>query len=148
MRIKVISDRCVGCRSCEMACAAAHSPDATKGRTMMLPRIQVKHGLVRRGNVEEMKPFVVTCHHCAKPRCLDACISGAIFIDPSGKMFYDPTKCVGCWMCIMICPFGAISRDVKGKKIIKCDLCAHRSEPACVTACKVRALELDPGRKR
>jgi carbon-monoxide dehydrogenase iron sulfur subunit len=147
MRIKVILDRCVGCRSCEMACASSHSTEATKGRTRVQPRIRVQHGQVRRGGVGGSRPYVVTCRHCAKPRCLDACISGAIYIDPSGKVLYDPDRCVGCWMCIMVCPFGAIHRDVKAKRIIKCDLCAHRSAPACVSACKVGALELDPGRK-
>jgi carbon-monoxide dehydrogenase iron sulfur subunit len=147
MRIKVISDRCLGCRSCEMACSSSHSPGGIRGRTTVPPRIWVHPGQVRGGHVEGSKPYIVTCHHCAKPKCLDACISGAIFSDPSGKVLYDQDKCVGCWKCITVCPFGAIDRDVKAKKIIRCDLCAQRSEPACVVACKVGALVLDPGRK-
>lgn len=147
MRIKVVSDRCMGCRSCEMACASNHTLEATRGRINGSPRIWVRHGQVRRGGNEGSKPIVVTCHHCAKPRCLDACISGAIYVDPSGRVLYDQGRCTGCWKCVTACPFGAIGRDDKAARILKCDLCSQLSEPACVAACNVGALELDLGRK-
>jgi carbon-monoxide dehydrogenase iron sulfur subunit len=44
-------------------------------------------------------------------------------------------------MCIMVCPFGAIRRDLRGRKIAsKCDLCAGEAAPACVQNCPNEAL--------
>jgi len=52
-------------------------------------------------------------------------------------------KCVGCWMCIMACPFGVISPKKNGsqKTAVKCDLCKGRKNGlACVEACPNGAL--------
>jgi carbon-monoxide dehydrogenase iron sulfur subunit len=59
----------------------------------------------------------------------------------TGAVECDEGKCVGCWMCIMVCPFGVISRDVhEGKIASKCDLCIGEGEPACVKNCPNEAL--------
>jgi anaerobic carbon-monoxide dehydrogenase iron sulfur subunit len=146
MKVKVRIDRCIGCKSCEMACARRHSDGSPLG---VAPRIRVKHGQVVRagGEAGANRPYVITCRHCANAKCVTACIAGAIYQDDKGRVMYDRAKCVGCWMCIMICPFGAIHRDLKEKKVAKCDLCDGREVPACVEACKVGALEIDMGRK-
>lgn len=145
MKVKVRADRCIGCKSCEMACAGSHTEGSRLG---VAPRIRVKHGQVmRKGGVRGAnRPYVVTCRHCSKPKCVTACIAGAIHQDEDGRVNYDREKCVGCWMCIMVCPFGAIHRDLNAKKVAKCDLCDGRERPACVEACKVGALEIDTGR--
>ena len=52
----------------------------------------------------------------------------------------DPEKCVGCWMCIMVCPIGAIYRDSEDKAAVKCDLCEGKEIPACVLSCPTNAL--------
>jgi len=147
MKVKVRIDRCIGCKSCEMACAKSHSDGSPLG---VAPRLRVKHGqVIRSGDVRVAnRPHVITCRHCAKPKCAAACIAGAIYQDEDGRVLYDRDKCVGCWMCIMVCPFGAIHRDLKAKKVAKCDLCDGRKVPACVEACKVDALEIDMGRER
>ena len=142
MKVKVREDRCIGCKSCEIACARSHSDGSPVG---VAPRIRVKHGQVVRGQKEASRPYVVTCRHCAKPKCVTACISGAIYQDSDGRVLYDRDKCVGCWMCIMVCPFGAIHRDLNAKKVAKCDLCNGHETPACVAACKVNALEIETG---
>jgi len=49
-------------------------------------------------------------------------------------------KCVGCWMCIMACPFGVIRKKRSDKKSIKCDLCPDRDDHACVVSCPTEAL--------
>jgi Fe-S-cluster-containing hydrogenase component 2 len=40
---------------------------------------------------------------------------------------------------VAVCPFGAMSFDAVGKKVIKCDLCD--GEPACVSFCDMKALD-------
>jgi electron transfer flavoprotein alpha subunit len=48
-------------------------------------------------------------------------------------------QCVGCGMCVKVCPFGAITMDARLAKIdlTACTLCG-----ACVEACKFEAIEL------
>jgi Fe-S-cluster-containing hydrogenase component 2 len=42
-------------------------------------------------------------------------------------------------MCIAVCPFGAMSFDTLGEKVIKCDLCD--GEPVCVKFCETQAIQ-------
>jgi carbon-monoxide dehydrogenase iron sulfur subunit len=86
--------------------------------------------------------FALQCRHCEGSPCVKACITGAMQKDEeTGIVDYDEDKCVGCWTCIMACPFGAVKRDEFGNKVIsKCDLCAEEGEPACVENCPNAAL--------
>jgi len=83
----------------------------------------------------------VQCRQCAEPMCAAACIAGGIVKDEvTGLVRFNHDKCVGCWSCTMICPFGAIVRENWCSKAVKCDRCEGRSIPACVEACPVKAL--------
>jgi Fe-S-cluster-containing dehydrogenase component len=157
-RVLVRSDRCVGCRSCEIACMHHHlgdNNDDPKERPLAVPRVKVECGLLDRtqtsvdhsgdtcfrGNLH--KTFVILCQHCDDPECVGACIAGALTKDPDGMVRHHPELCVGCLMCIMACPFGAIYRDPGSKGVVKCDLCGGKEIPSCVGACKVDALYLE-----
>jgi carbon-monoxide dehydrogenase iron sulfur subunit len=61
--------------------------------------------------------------------------------DPlTGMIGVDLEKCIGCWTCIVACPYGALTRDLTSKTIIKCDLCPDLEIPACVANCPNEAL--------
>ena len=62
--------------------------------------------------------------------------------DPeTGAIRHDDDRCVGCWSCVMVCPFGAIRLDhERGKVGSKCDLCEGQGTPACVAHCPNEAL--------
>ena len=86
--------------------------------------------------------FALQCRHCDDAPCVAACISGAMTRDPeTGAIKHDPDKCIGCWSCVMVCPFGAIQINLdKGKVSSKCDLCGGDKVPACVAHCPNEAL--------
>lgn len=138
--VKVYCDmtRCVGCRSCEIACAVEHSQSKSifsAVREEPRPKKRVKTQSIGE------KILSLHCQHCADAPCIKACMSGALTKDEdSGATLHAQDKCVGCWMCVMVCPFGAIVQDVEKHLAVKCDLCPDREEFACVAACPTGAL--------
>ena len=86
--------------------------------------------------------FAIQCRHCEDAPCIAACVTGAMHRDrKTNAVSHNAEKCVGCWMCIMSCPFGVILRDIKEKKVAtKCDLCSDEKILACVNACPNEAL--------
>jgi carbon-monoxide dehydrogenase iron sulfur subunit len=62
--------------------------------------------------------------------------------DPeTGTVSHDADKCVGCWSCVMMCPFGGIAICLEeGRITSKCDLCGGEGVPACVAHCPNEAL--------
>jgi len=131
-------DRCMGCHSCELACAVAHSTSQTLyGALSEQPQCK------SRVYVEWVAPdrsVPVLCRHCEDAPCMHACISGAIIRNTQGAVWTDTDKCIGCWTCVMVCPYGVIGRHLELQKAYRCDRCPDRAVPACVEACPTRAL--------
>jgi len=86
----------------------------------------------------------VTCTHCAKPACLDACPMEAITKHQDGIVLIDEGLCNGCKACIPACPFAVIRFNTEKDVVEKCHLCSHRIEkglePACVRHCQAGAI--------
>lgn len=129
----------MGCRLCEVHCAVQHSlsRDVIKAFTRESPR-----PLSRIRVQEDGRMFVaVQCRHCPEPSCVYACLTGAMQQDPlTGMVSLDPDRCIGCWTCILACPYGAIRRDLERNIAAKCDLCPDLEVPACVAYCPNEAL--------
>jgi Fe-S-cluster-containing hydrogenase component 2 len=71
---------------------------------------------------------------------MNTCPAEAIFLEEStGAKILNEEKCIGCRMCMIAYPFGAISIDPLTKKVVKCDLCS--GEPACAQWCPTGAIE-------
>lgn len=130
--------KCLGCRSCEIACAIAHSenrelPSAITSGKLPLPGKKIYFA--------KGKNYPVSCRHCAEPKCVDACMAAALVLDTKkGIVVHDDGRCVGCWMCVMACPYGAIRPDLKKKLPVRCDMCPDQDEPVCVKACPTKAI--------
>ncbi|MBF7083378.1 4Fe-4S dicluster domain-containing protein [Desulfallas sp. Bu1-1] len=130
---------CMGCHLCEIWCAVAHSK--TKNiikafnyeKSKPLPRIRVEENLP--------VTFALQCRHCEEPDCVAACISGALTKNPeTGAVEHDRDKCVGCYSCVLTCPYGNIFINDESRQIIKCDLCAGLDSRYCVSHCPNEAL--------
>jgi carbon-monoxide dehydrogenase iron sulfur subunit len=64
-----------------------------------------------------------------------------MFRDPdTDAVMCDWSRCIGCWTCVMVCPYGVIGRQLELGKAVKCDLCPGRETPACVASCPTKAL--------
>jgi electron transport protein HydN len=159
--IDVTPSRCIGCRTCEIACALTHSGagtnadvaagDASQGDVLAClgsaPRLKVIK--------TETACMPVTCHHCDDAPCAAACPTGAI-THTQNTVQVNQDRCIGCKSCMIACPYGMIdvvttaaSRPFAGVRIStgmkaraqKCDLCIDRAQgPACVSSCPTQAL--------
>lgn len=138
-------EKCLGCRSCELACAVEHSQSKRLVEAMhepMFPTPRIRVELIdEKGTTHRYRTLALQCRHCENAFCVQACISGGIYRDErTGDVQINPEKCVACWSCIMVCPFGAIVRHEGLHRAIKCDHCPDREMPACVDACPTNAL--------
>ena len=138
-RIYVKEEACIGCHLCEVYCQLQHSrsKDLIKAfnreKPPPLPRLRVEE----KGVVS----FSVRCQHCDEAPCVYACLTGAITRDPiRGVIEADDERCIGCWTCILVCPFGAIRQDKNQRKTVRCDMCQGQDIPVCVTNCPNEAL--------
>lgn len=142
--IFVNTERCVACKTCEVACALNRSsltrklPEALYEAVPPQARVRVEPTGGENG-------FPIQCRHCQDAPCLDACPAAALYRDPEGLVLVHDERCIGCWMCVMVCPFGAPQPFRSFRKILKCDLCKGMDAPSCVESCPTHALLLiDP----
>ncbi|MBI2843532.1 MAG: 4Fe-4S dicluster domain-containing protein [Armatimonadetes bacterium] len=139
-RIIAKPEVCMACRLCEVGCKVEHSEHKHVIKSFK------REKPVARLLVEESGPlsFATQCRHCDEPACMFGCITGAITKDPeTGIVNLNAEKCIGCWTCILMCPYGSITRTNGARPTAaKCDMCPGREVPACVEACPNRALVL------
>jgi carbon-monoxide dehydrogenase iron sulfur subunit len=143
--ITVTIDKCMGCHTCEVACAIEHSQARDVERMMLAGE---KPGY--RIHVETYGPRAVplSCQHCEEAACALACPTGAVRrLAPGKPVLVDTERCIGCGMCVQACPFGVMAMGPTGKSAFKCDLCVARLakglETACVSSCPTGALRLE-----
>lgn len=129
---------CMSCKLCEIHCLVEHSKskDLIHAFKKEDPRALAKNIVEKDGHIS----FSLTCRHCPEAPCITTCMTGAMCRDKKTKaVIVDRDKCVGCWMCIMVCPYGVIQRD-HDKIASKCDLCPDHDTPICVQKCPNEAL--------
>jgi carbon-monoxide dehydrogenase iron sulfur subunit len=133
-RVYVNEKWCLGCHLCEYNCAFAASNQKDMARALKGVKINPNIRVESKDDIN----FAVSCRHCKEPLCVKGCIAGALKI-VDGVITSDKEKCVKCYTCILCCPYGAISPSEDGA-IQKCELCAKRGFPACVTGCPNNAI--------
>jgi len=122
-----------------MACTIEHSKSKDVFRAISEEPLPARRMRVESYGKEQ---FPVQCRHCEDAPCIYACMAGAISRDErTGVVLHDRDKCVACWMCVMVCPFGAVMPGYKQHTVLKCDRCPERDTPACVDACPTKALK-------
>lgn len=130
-----VTEDCGGCRTCETVCSWYHNEGVCNPRAACLTVVK---------DHKDGSMFPLTCLQCEDPYCLKVCPVGAISADPeTNAKIIDTTKCIGCRLCAVACPFGAPVFDTKVKRMTKCDLCKDLGEPQCVKWCPKKALRYD-----
>ena len=91
--------RCIGCNACVLACKAEH---------FLPPQIFWNRVLIgEKGKYPQVTKLIysVRCNHCAEPKCVKVCPTGATQQREDGIVWIDDTKCVGCRYCMVACPY-------------------------------------------
>jgi hydrogenase-4 component A len=93
----VIADprRCIGCYACIAGCVESHR----KAGLQAYPRLYVVH--------TPSGTMPVQCRHCEEPSCAAVCPVNAI-VNRDNSVQLNESICIGCKMCGLACPFGAI----------------------------------------
>ncbi len=135
-RIYVNEQWCLGCHLCEYYCAYANSNE--KNMVKALKGININPRIKIEG--DNIVSFAVSCRHCLDPLCVKSCITSALSVD-NGVVRINQDKCVSCFTCVMVCPYGALMQSENGA-MQKCELCLSNisSKPACVEGCPNKAI--------
>jgi formate dehydrogenase iron-sulfur subunit len=142
------STRCVGCRTCEYECAAAHGlPEPLAEVEPIRKTNETCNTVVNTFQTTKGEVYIKRqCMHCNEPACDAACLTQAMHKNETGPVTWNGDKCMGCRYCMVSCPFDSPKFEFHSTnpKIQKCDMCFDRQnageKPVCVTNCPNDAL--------
>lgn len=134
-------EACIGCHSCEMACAEQNdNPVGVNWRRV---------GELEGGVFPDTRRFNLSmaCNHCLEPTCLSGCPTNAYVKLANGVVQHQADECIGCQYCIWNCPYEVPVFNPERRIVTKCDMCLPRLEaghaPACVDACPTHAIGVE-----
>lgn len=147
--LKIDVNKCDGCGKCQVACSLGHKIGSAAIEESHPGNHYCSHLLWI--SKDESGCNIEVCRHCEEPICRDACIAGAISVEPDGKaVVINAERCVGCRSCIMECPFNSIrlrnitedeTTGIADKIAVKCDGCKGWKRPLCVAYCPTGAID-------
>ncbi len=162
-------EKAEGCTDCIAACDKAHNVPQVSDRAHEVkwiwrePFDKAFPDQASRYAADALKekPVLVFCNHCDNPPCVRVCPTQATWKRADGIVMMDWHRCIGCRYCVAACPYGsrsfnwvdprphvkALTLDfpTRTKGVVeKCNFCEERlargEQPACVAACKEKAL--------
>ena len=139
--------RCTGCKACIMACNDLN--DLSSGMRFRKV-LEYGNGLWSQNDdgtfAHEVFAYYLSfaCNHCSQPVCVQVCPTGAMHKEEDGVVSVLVEFCIGCGYCQLSCPYKAPKVDRELGHSVKCNACKDfvrdDREPACVSACPLRAL--------
>ncbi|MGI4829717.1 MAG: DmsC/YnfH family molybdoenzyme membrane anchor subunit, partial [Janthinobacterium lividum] len=134
--------KCIGCRSCEVACNEQNgNPAEINWRRI---------GELEGGTWPNTQRSYLSmgCNHCLSADCLRGCPVDAYTKDPlTGIVLHSADACIGCQYCVWNCPYSVPQFNPERGVVGKCDMCKGRLdeglEPACVDSCPEGAIEIE-----
>jgi Fe-S-cluster-containing dehydrogenase component/formate-dependent nitrite reductase membrane component NrfD len=134
----LLSDNCIGCHACTVACKSEHDVPLGVNRTWLK--------YIETGEFPNTgRSFsVMRCNHCDDAPCMTICPTSALYRADNGVVDFDDERCIGCKSCMNACPYDAIYINPATNTAHKCNYCNHRVEvglePACVVVCPTHAI--------
>ena len=139
----VDTTRCIGCRSCQVACKQSNRLEAEKTRFFAAPGgyqnpprysgdtfTYIAYHEGENENGDPAWAFVKhQCLHCQDVYCAVVCPTEVFHRTPSGVVAYQADNCIGCAACIDACPFRVPAVEyweVGTPRVRKCTFCVHR----------------------
>lgn len=143
-------DACINCKACVIACRVKHMSNPYAGlATLAEPGVRslinvYQCGPEVRGDRVYQSFVSIACMHCEEAPCIRVCPVSAIYKDTQTSItLVDRERCIGCKVCLWVCPYGAPTFDEAGKLAL-CDLCIDRlkegKKAACEAACPAAAI--------
>lgn len=133
-------DRCIGCRSCAMACKNFNQLEPSMLWRKVYPLAEAIYPHRERAFLS------LACNHCENPACQKACPTQSYSKREDGIVVHNQATCIACQNCLRACPYGAPQYNATAKHVEKCSLCHERLDagllPACVQGCPTQALKL------
>lgn len=128
------STLCVGCRSCESACAERWKLPYNE-KIAAEERISAHKLTTVKTHGERFSRRM--CMHCEEPACASVCPVGAFQKTALGPVVYDENKCMGCRYCMTACPHQVPSFTWNSRLpvIRKCDMCSDLAAAGKPTRC-------------
>lgn len=123
MKRFVIADhaRCIGCNTCMAACSMVHKAVGLQAQ----PRLTVTR--------HEGRTAPVLCRHCEGAPCARVCPVGAIS-ETRDAVQLNETLCIGCKLCAIACPFGAITPGGTPATGVAAASCSYVAPPSLAAA--------------
>lgn len=136
-RLRVIEERCAGCRICELSCSMVHRDGAFNPRNGLI-RVVSRREVGLNKPVSQMDcPHI--CRQCDPAPCAEACSADAFPTNEALSIrVVDQEGCTGCEECLAACPYDMVVFHRETGKAMKCDLCGE--DPLCVRYCPEGAL--------
>ncbi len=124
-------NHCTGCHLCQLICSYTKTGkfDLEKARISIIER-------------DEPGFIPMICRNCEEPPCADACPAGAI-TKKDKHVILNEEQCIGCNMCVMVCPFNAIGQG--NHKNYNCDHCCGKEK--CAEICEHGAITFNDSAK-
>ncbi len=153
--------KCVGCETCSVACKTQN--DVPLGVFRSSVKALEPAGETFPNVTRDQLPWL--CNHCDDAPCIADCpveeipasltmpngdeigyCKKATYKRPDGLVLVDQDRCIGCGLCIPLCPYNVRFRhptketsNGSSKVTDKCDFCVNRisngAKPACVQTC-------------
>jgi carbon-monoxide dehydrogenase iron sulfur subunit len=131
---------CTGCMRCMTTCSTYNFGATSLSKSRIFIARHEGHAITRIDEPDELIFLAFACQQCDKPYCMNSCQVNAITRNPeTNAMNINYDRCIGCRVCMINCPFGAIKYDSTRKKLFKCELC--EGDPQCVKFCPTEALK-------
>lgn len=122
--LKTYPDLCIGCHTCESVCSQLYFKEDNAAKSCIVI------------SEDTQPPYMNVCNQCQK--CVAACPTLALTVNSHGVVMLNKTLCIGCLMCMGVCPTDSMRTVLGEQNPFKCNACG-----ACAKSCPTEAIKIE-----